>query len=576
MDNNLIDQIRHANDIVEVVSGYLPLKRAGVNWRGICPFHQDTHPSMNVNQPKQIFKCFACGKAGNVFTFVQEYEHVTFMEAVKRLAARVGITIPEYERKKPESTKRDQLLKIYAATAAFFSENLFKHGEQVLKYLFDRSITSETAKTLGIGYALNSEKALLNHLMKEGFAVALLKESGLFGNYSGNLVDMFRDRLMFPIHNNIGEVIAFGGRELSGKDERKYVNSPGTELYTKGKELYGLFKTKYDIGKAGYSLVCEGYFDFLRLFETGFTNAVATLGTALTEDQIYLLNRYAQRVNMLYDGDDAGIRNAIRGALLCLAKGMDPHIVILPPKLDPDSFILQNGKDAMQELISGAQAIIGFMAGTDRIKIPVNERIDQLLDAIRGIKDPVRKELLIKDISEAFSISAAALSTKLRQSSRTPYQPEPEKAAPAQSGLPENNEERYLLILALKDKDSYNLLANELNTDYFNNRLYRDVFKHLVTNVSEKAIDDPATILDDIENKEIRDKIAEFLFEDLQMMRFEDALNQVKIRKLQRDLESIDRKIMSEPTDLELLKQKERLASQYRRMTRKVVHKILY
>ncbi|MDZ4182596.1 MAG: DNA primase, partial [Candidatus Cloacimonadaceae bacterium] len=286
MDNSLIDQIRHANDIVEVVGGYIPLKRAGINWRGICPFHQDTNPSLNVNQPKQIFKCFACGKAGNVYTFVQEYEHITFMEAVKRLASRAGIQIPEYERKKPESTKRDHLLQIYAATAAFFTENLFKHGEQVLKYLSGRSITPETAKALGIGYALNSEKALLNHLMKEGHAVALLKESGLFGNYSGNLVDMFRDRLMFPIHNNIGEVIAFGGRELGGKDDRKYVNSPGTELYTKGKELYGLFKTKYDIGKAGYSLVCEGYFDFLRLFETGFTNAVATLGTALTEDQI--------------------------------------------------------------------------------------------------------------------------------------------------------------------------------------------------------------------------------------------------------------------------------------------------
>jgi len=197
VDNSLIDQIRAANDIVDVMQSYIPLKHVGTNWRGICPFHNDTRPSLYVSQPKQIYKCFACGKAGNVFGFVQDFEKITFIEAVKKLAGRAGIPIPEWERTTVVSTKRQQLLAVYKSAGLFFSESLFKHGEGVLDYLKARQISPETAKALELGYALPSEKALLNHLMKEGYGVSLLKESGLFGLYSGALTDLFRDRLMF-------------------------------------------------------------------------------------------------------------------------------------------------------------------------------------------------------------------------------------------------------------------------------------------------------------------------------------------------------------------------------------------
>ncbi|MCD8479001.1 MAG: DNA primase [Candidatus Cloacimonetes bacterium] len=311
MDNSLIDQIRSANDIVDLVQSYIPLKHVGTNWRGICPFHNDTRPSFYVSQPKQIYKCFACGKAGNVFTFVQDYEKLSFIEAVKKLAQRVGIQVPERERTSVASTKRQQLIQVYKSAAEFFSQMLFEHGENALDYLKKRSFDPQTAKDLSLGYALPSQKALLNHLMKEGYGVSLLKESGLFGEYSGALQDLYRDRLIFPIHNNTGDVIAFGGRIMEPKENvGKYINSPGTELYTKGKELYGLYKTKYNISKMDYSLVCEGYFDFLRLYESGFSNAVASLGTALTEDQVYLLNRFSKNAVMLYDGDAAGIKAA--------------------------------------------------------------------------------------------------------------------------------------------------------------------------------------------------------------------------------------------------------------------------
>jgi DNA primase len=573
MDKNLIEQVRRSNDIVDVVQEYLPLKHVGANWRGICPFHNDTNPSLYVSQPKQIFKCFACGKSGNVFTFVQDYEKLTFFEALKKLAQRAGIPIPDSDRTKTVSTKRDQLLQVYVAARDFYAANLHSYGKHVLDYLQKRSLSAETAKTLELGYALSSEKALLNHLLKEGHSVSLLKESGLFGNYSGNLVDFFRDRLMFPIHNNIGEVIAFGGRVLDPSSNLgKYVNTSGTELYTKGRELYGLFKTKYEISKAGAAIICEGYFDFLRLYESGFLNSVASLGTSLTEDQIYLVSRYAQKVYMLYDGDAAGIKSAQRAALMCLAKGLDAYIVELPGKHDPDSFLLENGPDALNERLAAAKGVVRFLAEQPS-KTPVNERIDQILDAVRSLRDPIKRELAVKDISEAFGISTGALYSKLRRTTAAkPGQPEKLYGTPT---LEEFAEERYLLILALKDAASFNLLAGDLSPDYFNNRMYRDVFKYLVANASAEAISEPSQLLDNIENKDLRDLLAEFLFEDLQDLSFAAVLSQVKLRKTQRDMLDLDRKIVADPNNLQLLEEKKRLTAAYRRMTRKVVHKIL-
>ncbi|MBW6513263.1 MAG: DNA primase [Candidatus Syntrophosphaera sp.] len=576
MDKNLIEQVRHSNDIVDVVQEYLPLKHVGANWRGICPFHNDTNPSLNVSQSKQIYKCFACGKAGNVFSFVQDYEKITFFEALKKLAQRVGITIPDSDRTKTVSTKRDQLLQIYVTARDFFAANLFEHGKQVLDYLNERSLSPETAKTLELGYALNGEKALLNHLLKEGHSVSLLKESGLFGNYSGNLVDFFRNRLMFPIHNNIGEVIAFGGRILDPESKLgKYVNSSGTELYTKGKELYGLFKTKYEISKAGSALVCEGYFDFLRLYEGGFLNSVASLGTALTEDQIYLLSRYAKKVYMLYDGDSAGIASALRGALMCLSKGLEALIIELPNKHDPDSFLLTEGPDALRERIEAAKGVIPFLAAMPG-KTPEGERIDQVLDAIRGLRDPVRRELIVKETAESFGISSSALFSKLRRTSGSYQSPQSQAVPPSLPSLEEYSEERYLLILALKDAASFNLLAESLSPDYFNNRAYRELYKHLMASASAEDIEEPAKLLDNLDNKELRDLLAEFFFAELPDMSFDAILTQVKLRKLQKDLGELDRRIIADPGNRDLLREKKELSQIYRRMTRKVVQKILY
>lgn len=575
MDNSLIDQIRSANDIVDVVQSYIPLKHVGSNWRGICPFHNDTRPSFYVSQPKQIYKCFACGKAGNVFTFVQEYDKLSFIEAVKRLAQRVGIQVPEYERTTVVSTKRQQLLQVYKSASLFFSELLFEHGQSALDYLTQRSFSPQTAKELSLGYALPSNKALLNHLMKEGYGVSLLKESGLFGEYSGALQDLYRDRLIFPIHNHTGDVIAFGGRIMQAREGvGKYINSPGTELYTKGKELYGLYKTKYNISKLDYSLVCEGYFDFLRLFESGFTNSVAALGTALTEDQVFLLNRFSKNTILLYDGDAAGIKAAIRGGLSCLSKGMQVKIVSFPEAEDPDSFILAHGKEAMQEVIKQAQELISFMANSESIALPVKERIEQILDALRHLNDPIQRELYLKQVSEAFGITQNSLFAALRRTGSAPAQAQ--ESGPATLPDSEIPEERYVLILGLRDIQSYKLLATELSTDYFTNRMYRRIFIFLQEKLMQREDIDAAALLDASENNEIKDMLAELLFEDSQLPELKRLIQDLKLRKLQRDLEAMDQAITSDPENRDLLAKKSELTRAYRLMTKKVVNKVLF
>ncbi|HOV17245.1 MAG TPA: DNA primase [Candidatus Cloacimonadota bacterium] len=572
MEQSLIEQIRRANDIVDVINGYVHLKKTGNSYRGLCPFHNDTHPSLNVSQTKQIYKCFACGKAGNVFTFVQEIEKMSFMDAVKKLAQRAGISIPERERTKVVSAKRDLLLQIYALAKDFFADNLFEFGEIALEYLKKRQISPETAKTLELGYALNSSSALKNHLLKAGINPALLKESGLFGNFKNNLVDLFKDRLMFPIHNHTGEVVAFGGRILSDEPQSdKYINSPSTELYTKGKELYGLFKTKYDIGKADQALVCEGYMDFLRLYEGGITNCAASLGTSLTEDQIYLLGRYTRNIYMLYDGDLAGQKAALRAGLLILSKGFNPRIVILPEDEDPDSFLLNYGKEALLNCIRQAKTLVSFLAENEKLELTPQEKIEQLADAIRQVRDSVQKEFMIKDAAEAFGISEGAIKQKI---SLARYNTFPR--SPIREEENTVSEEHYLLALALKDKKNYLILAQNLTADYFFIKEYKQIYEYLTAQDRTEELEEPSRLLDQVEDNALREQLADLLLEELNGMSFEDTLQEVIIRKLQHELDEMDKRIKSEPNNLELFQQKSDLLNQLRQITKnRVIHRII-
>jgi DNA primase len=569
MDQTLIEQIRQSNNIVEVIGSYIPLKRTGSNYKGVCPFHNDTHPSMMVNEPKQIFKCFACGKAGNVLTFVQDYEKVSFMEAVKKLAARVGIAFEEKPQAKIARTKRELLVTVYNLAKDYYKENLQNFAE-AKNYLLERQVNNETIDLLEIGYALNSYGGLKNYLLKMSVNSKIIEESGLFGTGNQGMYDLFRERMMFPIHSINGDVVAFGGRILNAEQPGgKYINSPTTEIYTKGKELYGLHRTRHEIAKMDFAIVCEGYMDFLRLYSEGFHNTVATLGTSLTDEQIGLLSRYTKNVLMLYDGDLAGRKAALRAGLLLLQKGMNPKMVILTEEDDPDSFLLKNGSTALQEKFASATGLISFLFEDKSLNIPEREKIEQLVQAGRLMTDEISRELFWKEVAEIFKISESALRKSPIAKTQNKSTPEKEQL------LHPFWEERMLLCMVLQDREVFLSVSNNITSDYFLNPSYKEIYEFMIQNMTVDSSLQLAGLLDLTDNENLRSIISEFMLTDVTHMKLDDVLVDIKLRKYQQELKNIDQLSIQDHENKELSKEKSELKKKISLLSKKVIGKTL-
>src|SRR3954468_21959587 len=368
-----IEQIAAANDIVEVIGTYFPLKRAGSTFKALCPFHQEKSPSFTVSPSRQTFHCFGCGAGGSVFRFVMDYEHLEFPAAVKKLAQRVGIAVIE-ERgtssgdEDRQHEARKVLLQLHAEAAEWFHENLVKKevGEPAREYLKSRGIDRRIAKDWQIGFAPESWDSFLNWALERGYQQRLLLESGLIarreeGGSDNRGYDRFRNRIMFPIHNDVGEVIAFSGRIL-GKDSEpaKYVNSPETPLFRKGRVLFGLHKTKRGLIEADCAIVCEGQLDLITLYEAGITNVVAPQGTAFTREQARILARFVSEVVLCFDADTAGQKAAERSLESLLENNLLVKIVEMPSGENPDSIVRQNGKAEFERRVAAARDFFDY------------------------------------------------------------------------------------------------------------------------------------------------------------------------------------------------------------------------
>jgi len=385
-----IERVAAASDIIEVIGSYFPLKRAGTSWRALCPFHREKSPSFHVSPQKQAYYCFGCGAGGGVFKFVMEYERVDFGTAVQRLAQKAGVTIVE-EKGGPDDDRRralrDRLLDMHRAASDWFHHNLVRSqgGAAAREYLKSRAIGSDIAKDWQLGYAPEGGSALLAHLRKAGFRDNELRASGLFGGgEDGPLRDRFRQRLMFPICNDYGEVIAFSGRVLPpNEDPAKYVNSPETPLFIKGRALFGLHKARRPLADTGTAIVCEGQLDLIRVFESGMENVVAPQGTAFTPAQARLLKRYVETVILCFDSDRAGRTAVERSLPILLAAGFSVRVAALPPGEDPESLIRTGGADAFRALIERAPDYFDFALG----------------EAGRDLEDAGKKSALVRKLA---------------------------------------------------------------------------------------------------------------------------------------------------------------------------------
>lgn len=371
----LVEEVRARNDIVEVIGSYVRLQKRGGSYQGLCPFHNEKTPSFSVNGQKQMYHCFGCGVGGNVFTFVMEYENYSFVEALKLLADRVGITLPEIELSKEEKQAADLRTRLFEvqkqAAKYFFYQLKTEQGASARNYLENRGLTKETIVHFGLGYSSKNPKSLYQYLKKLGYEDELLKESGLISmEEAKGAYDKFWNRVMFPIMDLNNRVIGFGGRVM-GEGTPKYLNSPETKLFDKSRNLYGLNFAK--LSRKPYFLICEGYMDVISLHQAGFTNAVASLGTAFTPLQAKILSRYTKEILLTYDSDQAGVKAALRAIPILKEAGLSAKVVDMQPYKDPDEFIKNLGREEYQKRLDQAKNSFFFELEVAQRKYDLND-----------------------------------------------------------------------------------------------------------------------------------------------------------------------------------------------------------
>jgi DNA primase len=422
-----IDEVRAAADIVTVVSDYVSLRKAGASYKGLCPFHGEKTPSFTVHRDRGFFHCFGCQAGGDVFKFIELQEKVGFSDAVKQLAQRFGIPIPELEATeagRESAAEREALLRIHEIAAAYFREQLEGGGgSKIRDYLSrERGLAPETIAALGLGFAPPSRDALRQRLITQGFPPHLAVKSGLITRRDdGSEVDRFRNRLMVPIMRDTGSVIAFGGRALEKEQVPKYLNSPETPIYSKSRTLYGLHLTKAAVRNARMAVIVEGYFDFAQVFQATGVPVVATCGTALTNLQAQLLRRFASKAILCYDPDSAGQGAAERSCELLVSEGFDVNVAVLPGGLDPDTFIQKQGRDAYVAQLKGSRPYLEFLldraaAGHDLTRDePRREFLKKMLAVAARIPDPAARDQFADRLAHKARVTEDVVRSEIRK-----------------------------------------------------------------------------------------------------------------------------------------------------------------
>ncbi len=542
----IIEKIRAAASIVEIASQYTTLKKRGRKWVGLCPFHSEKDPSFTVDEEKQLFHCFGCGIGGDLFSLVMEKENLTFPEAVRFLAEKYRIPLPEPRLSARESRLEEKIFEINEKALNYFRDNLLKtaEGKKALEYLKSRGFSEETIKKLKLGYALNSWDDLFQKF-KQTYSPGLLEKAGLIipGQKTGEYRDRFRGRIIFPIFTLTGRPVAFGGRTIFDA-QPKYLNSPETQSFTKGNILYGLNFTRDEIKKAGEMILVEGYADFAALFQAGIQNVAASMGTSLTPQQAAQIIRYAPRVIINYDGDEAGLNAAQRAIPICLEKGLQVRILVLPEKLDPDAFLKKYGPEKYLSLVRKSPDWFRFLVHRYSSGVNLNlpeekSRVVRLLaQEVLRIPDPIVRNDYLKKTAEHFRVDE----TTLRQMAE-------EKSSPA-AGLQEEKElflpaEKRLLQLLFNQPEIASLILNEIDIACFQGLASEPVLKY-ITECFKKGEAWSLSQFQETAGSRLVGQLCRILQEDIpdgSIGEALDCLNTLKKSSLQKKLQEIQKEI---------------------------------
>ena len=458
IDRATVDRILDATRIEEVIGDFVSLKRRGANYIGLCPFHQDKNPSLSVSSTKQIFKCFACGKAGTAVSFIMEHEKLSYPEALKYLARKYGIEVVEKEQSPEEIAARmkGESLLIVNEYAQKYYEQLLWDADRThlvgLSYFKERKFTDATIRKFGLGFAPGGSHSFSKTALADGYKEEYLVESGLcIKRDDGSLSDRFYDRVMFPIHSLSGRVIAFGGRILTNdKSKAKYINSPETEVYVKNRSLYGIYFAKSAIASKDCCLLVEGYTDVISMHQAGIENVVASSGTSLTVGQISLIKRFTDKIIVIYDGDAAGIKASIRGIDMILQQGMKVEVVLLPPEDDPDSFAKAHTREEIEEFIASNKCdFITFktnllLSDLDNDPLRKAQLINDIIESVSMIPDQIERNVYVGQVASKFNIQEDSIFQKIRQLRSKRNSLEQSRSRMEQSGYGPEPPEEYI------------------------------------------------------------------------------------------------------------------------------------
>lgn len=511
----LIEEVRMKNDIVDVISGYVRLQKKGSSYFGLCPFHNEKSPSFSVSRQKQMYYCFGCGAGGNVFTFLMEYENFSFVEAVQYLADRAGVELPKMEYSREAKEKADlkaTLLEINKAAAQYFYVQLkTEHGKTAHTYLTERGLSEETIKAFGLGYSNKYSDDLYRYLRQKGYREDLIRQAGLIStDEKSGVYDKFWNRVMFPIMDVNSRVIGFGGRVM-GDAKPKYLNSPETPVFDKSRNLYGLNRARSS--RKSYFLLCEGYMDVIALHQAGFTNAVASLGTALTTGHASLIKRYVQEVYLTYDSDEAGTKAALRAVPILKEAGIAAKVIRMDPYKDPDEFIKNLGAEEFEKRIGNARN--GFLFSLEILERDYNmespeEKTAFFQEAARrliGFEDELERSNYIEAVAKVYRISPESLTklvtkTAIREGMAKPVN-RPRTAA-AKSEKKEDGtltSQKILLTWMIEDRRLFGSISRYIHPEDFTEPLYQTVAK-LLYEQYERGELNPAKILNHFTEEE--------------------------------------------------------------------------
>lgn len=535
--DELVEEVRQRNDIVDIISGYVNLKKKGGNYFGLCPFHNEKSASFSVSPGKQMYYCFGCGAGGNVFTFIMNYENYTFAEAIKLLADRAGIALPEIEDSKEareKENRRKTLLQINKEAATYFYYQLrAPQGRVGLDYLKGRQLSDETMNRFGLGYSNKTSNDLCQYLRHKGYPDELIRESGVaVFNEKYGMSDKFWNRVMFPIQDVNHRVIGFGGRVM-GEGEPKYLNSPETPVFDKSRNLYGLNFAR--TARQDNIILCEGYMDVIAMHQAGFTQAVASLGTAFTSGQANLLRRYTENVILSYDSDGAGVKAALRAIGVLKEAGLTGKVLNLEPYKDPDEFMKNLGREEFAKRLSQAENTFFFELRMMQKQYDLSDPeaktkfYNEIAKKLCGFSEEVERENYTEAVAEKYNISMESLkklvtgyAAKMGMAAEVirPKQPVQQKNTPKEQ---QENVQKLLLTWLVEEPHLYKKIKKYITPLSFTNELYRQVAQELFPKL-EEGKPNPAAIISRFSQEEEQREAA--------------SLFNTKLPYMQQDMES--------------------------------------